>query len=45
MNARTGAPDEPEPPVPGGWRALYALVVLELAAVIAALGWLSRRFG
>jgi hypothetical protein len=38
-----GGPDEP-PPILGSWRGLYALVVLELLAVIAALYWLTRRF-
>ena len=39
-----GGEDEP-PPVLGSWRRLYALVVLELLAVIVALDWLTRRFG
>jgi hypothetical protein len=36
-------PDEP-PPVLGRWSRLYALIVLELLAVILALLWLTRRF-
>ena len=39
-----GGADEP-PPLLGRWSRLYALVVIELAAVIAALFWLTRRFG
>jgi hypothetical protein len=35
--------DEP-PPILGRWGRLYALVVLELLAIIAALLWLTRRF-
>jgi hypothetical protein len=36
-----GGPDEE----PGGrWSRLYALIVIELAAVIAILYWLTRRF-
>jgi hypothetical protein len=35
--------DEP-PPMLGSWRRLYALVVLELLVIIAALYWLTRRF-
>jgi hypothetical protein len=35
--------DEP-PPILGRWSRLYALVVLELLAIIAALFWLTRRF-
>jgi hypothetical protein len=38
-----GGPDEP-PPFLGSWRRLYALVVLELLGIIAALYWLTRRF-
>ena len=38
-----GGPDEP-PPILGSWRRLYALVVLELLVIIAALYWLTRRF-
>ena len=41
--ASDGGLDEP-PPVLGRWSRLYALVVLELLAIIAALGWLTRRF-
>ena len=32
------------PPILGRWSRLYALVVLELLAIIAALFWLTRRF-
>ncbi|OGF14492.1 MAG: hypothetical protein A2W00_04785 [Candidatus Eisenbacteria bacterium RBG_16_71_46] len=35
--------DEP-PPLLGRWGRLYALVALELLAVILALLWLTRRF-
>ena len=35
--------DEP-PPILGRWSRLYLLIVLELALVIAALWWLTRRF-
>ena len=35
--------DEP-PPVLGRWSRLYALVALELLAVILVLYWLTRRF-
>jgi hypothetical protein len=38
-----GGPDEP-PPVLGSWSRLYALVALELAAVILLLLWLTRKF-
>ena len=38
-----GGPDEP-PPVLRRWSRLYALVALELLAVILALYWLTRRF-
>ena len=36
-------PDEP-PPIFGAWWRLYALVILELAFVILALAWLTRRY-
>ena len=39
-----GGGDEP-PPILGRWSRLYALIVIELAAVIAILYWLTRRFG
>ena len=43
-DAPGGGPGDPEPPpVPGGWRALYAAVILELLAVIALCGWLTGR--
>jgi hypothetical protein len=41
--AAAGGHDEP-PPVLGRWSRLYLLVALELALVIAALYWLTRRF-
>ncbi len=41
--AQEGGPEEP-PPVLGKWSRLYALVVLELLAVILVLLWLTRRF-
>ena len=37
-------PDEP-PPLLGRWSRLYALIVIELLAVIAILYWLTRRYG
>jgi hypothetical protein len=40
--ARVTPADEP-PPFLGRWSRVYALVVLELIAVIALCGWLSRR--
>ena len=43
-NDEGGGADEP-PPLLGRWSRLYALIVIELAAVIAALWWLTRRFG
>jgi hypothetical protein len=42
-NAGDDDADEP-PPILGRWSRLYALVVLELFAIIAALLWLTRRF-
>jgi len=38
-----GGADEP-PPILGRWSRLYALVVLELVAVILGLYWLTHRF-
>lgn len=38
-----GREDEP-PPVLGAWWRLYALVLVALALVIAALAWLTRTF-
>jgi hypothetical protein len=45
-----GAPEQPPvvpaeepPPFLGRWSRVYALVVLELIAIIALCGWLSRR--
>jgi hypothetical protein len=38
-----GGGEEP-PPILGRWSRLYLLIVLELALVIAALWWLTRRF-
>jgi hypothetical protein len=35
---------EEPPPVLGRWRNLYALVLLELAIVIALLWFFTRRF-
>ena len=42
-NEDGGGADEP-PPLLGRWSRLYALIVIELAAVIAILYWLTRRF-
>ena len=42
-NDDRGGADEP-PPLLGRWSRLYALIVIELAAVIAILYWLTRRF-
>ena len=36
-------PDDEAPPVPGGWGALYALVIGELLLVILFCGWLTTR--
>jgi hypothetical protein len=38
-SARPGGEDPP--PILGSWRALYAVVIGELALVIALCGWLS----
>jgi hypothetical protein len=35
-------PDDEPPPILGSWSRLYALVIVELIAVIALCGWLSR---
>jgi hypothetical protein len=41
--APAGNRDE-APPRPFGWRGLYALVIVALAASIAALLWLTERW-
>jgi hypothetical protein len=35
---------DPAPPFGGRWSVLYALVLLVLVAVIAALQWLTRHY-
>lgn len=37
-------PAEPAGPPLGGWPRLYALVIVELAIVIALLAWLTARY-
>ena len=39
-----GAHDDDAPPRPFGWGGLYALVIVELAATIAALAWLTGHW-
>jgi hypothetical protein len=42
--ARGDAPErDPPPPILGSWRALYAVVIGELLAIILACGWLTRH--
>jgi hypothetical protein len=35
---------DPPPPILGRWANLYALVIVVLLTIIAALSWLTRRF-
>jgi len=43
-DSRSGPEREEPPPLLGTWARLYAVVVIELLLVIAALAWLTRRY-
>lgn len=43
MQPAAEPPDDEPPPLLGRWWRLYALVIVELVAMIALCAWLSRR--